>query len=140
MSETVSSHQLNLRKPYLKLIADGIKTVEVRVGYPKMRRIKAGHELTFVSGDDTVVTRVKRVTEYDSFKALLDHDRSAVPMLAAIRDNAVTVRNADEAEPTGYPTAGSASNISEVLACVTCRVVVTTTSLRSEERRVGKEC
>jgi ASC-1-like (ASCH) protein len=34
MSDTVPSHQLNLRKPYLKLIADGIKTVEVRVGYP----------------------------------------------------------------------------------------------------------
>ena len=74
MSETVSSHQLNLRKPYLTLIADGIKTVEVRVGYPKMRKIQAGHELTFVSGDDTVVTRVKRVTEYDSFEALLDHE------------------------------------------------------------------
>jgi ASC-1-like (ASCH) protein len=67
-----SREQLNLRKPYLKLIADGIKTVEVRVGYPKMHRIQAGHELTFVSGDDTVVTPAKRVTEYDSFEALLD--------------------------------------------------------------------
>lgn len=74
MSDTAPSHQLNLRKPYLKLISDGIKTVEVRVGYPKMRRIQAGHELTFASGDDTVVTRVKRVTEYDSFEALLDHE------------------------------------------------------------------
>ena len=74
MSDTAPSHQLNLRKPYLKLIADGIKTVEVRVGYPKMRRIQAGHELTFVSDDDTVVTRVKRVTEYDSFEALPDHE------------------------------------------------------------------
>jgi ASC-1-like (ASCH) protein len=74
MSESVPSYQLNLRKPYLTLIADGIKTVEVRVGYPKIRRIKAGHELTFVSGDDTVVTRVKRVTEYDSFEAMLDHE------------------------------------------------------------------
>lgn len=96
MSETVPSHQLNLRKPYLKLIADGIKTVEVRVGYPKMRRIQAGHELTFVSGDDTVVTCVKRVTEYDSFEALLDHEdtvaiggdlgESRDELLAAIRE------------------------------------------------------
>ena len=33
MSDIMPRHQLNLRKPYLKLIADGIKTVEVRVGY-----------------------------------------------------------------------------------------------------------
>jgi ASC-1-like (ASCH) protein len=78
------------------LIADGIKTVEVRVGYPKMRRIQAGHELTFVSGDDTVVTCVQRVTEYDSFEALLDHEdtgaiggdlgESRDELLAAIRE------------------------------------------------------
>lgn len=74
MSDTMPSHQLSLRKPYLKLIADGIKTVEVRVGYPKIRRIQIGHELTFASGEDTVVTRVKRVTEYDSFETLLDHE------------------------------------------------------------------
>jgi ASC-1-like (ASCH) protein len=74
MSNIVPRHELNLRKPYLKLIADSIKTVEVRVGYPKMRRIQAGHELTFISGDDSVATRVKRVTEYDSFEALLDHE------------------------------------------------------------------
>lgn len=70
MTDTAPSHQLNLRQPYLKLIAHGIKTVEVRVDCPKMRRIQAGHELIFASGDDTVVTRVKRVTEYDSFEAL----------------------------------------------------------------------
>lgn len=74
MSDAAPGHQINLRRPYLKLIAAGIKTVEVRVDYPKMRKIQAGHELTFVSGGDTVVTRVKRVTEYDSFEALLDHE------------------------------------------------------------------
>ena len=61
-----------------------------------MRRIQAGHELTFVSGDDTVVTRVQRVTEYDSFEALLDHEdtvaiggdlgESRDELLAAIRE------------------------------------------------------
>jgi ASC-1-like (ASCH) protein len=96
MSDIVPNHRLNLRKPYLKLIADGVKTVEVRVGYPKMRRIQAGHELTFVSGDDTVTTRVKRVTEYGSFEGLLDHEdaiaiggdlgESRDALLAAIRE------------------------------------------------------
>jgi ASC-1-like (ASCH) protein len=49
MSETVPRHQLTLRKPYSKFIAEGIKTVEVRVGYPKIRKIQAGHELAFVA-------------------------------------------------------------------------------------------
>jgi ASC-1-like (ASCH) protein len=91
MSDTVPSHhRLNLRKPYLKLIAEGIKTVEVRVGYPKMRKIKAGHELTFVSGDDTVITRVKRVTEYDSFEALFDHE-DAVAIGGDLGDSRTTL-------------------------------------------------
>jgi hypothetical protein len=37
LSDTVPSHQLSLRKLYLKLIADGVKTVEARVSYPEMR-------------------------------------------------------------------------------------------------------
>lgn len=96
MSDIAPTHRLNLRKPYLKLIVDGIKTVEVRVGYPKMRRIQAGHELTFISGDDTITTRVKRVTEYGSFEELLDHEdavtiggdlgESRDELLAAIRE------------------------------------------------------
>jgi ASC-1-like (ASCH) protein len=66
--------ELNIRRPYLKLITDGIKTVEVRVGYPGMRKIRAGQALTFVSGDQRVPTVVKRVTEYPSFDAMLDHE------------------------------------------------------------------
>lgn len=66
--------ELNIRRPYLQLITDGIKTVEVRVGYPGMRKIKAGQELTFVSGDLRVPTLVRRVTEYPSFDAMLDHE------------------------------------------------------------------
>jgi ASC-1-like (ASCH) protein len=41
VSYTAPSHQLNLCKPYQKLIADGAKTVEVRVGYPKMHTIES---------------------------------------------------------------------------------------------------
>lgn len=73
-SDADAPRELNLRKPYLQLIADGIKTVEVRVGYPSMRKIAAGQDLMFTSGDQTVTTRVKRVTEYPSFDAMLDHE------------------------------------------------------------------
>ncbi|MBT8224398.1 MAG: ASCH domain-containing protein [Dactylosporangium sp.] len=66
--------ELNIRKQYLQLMADGIKTVEVRVGYPRIRAIQTGQELTFVAGDQRVSTRVVRVTEYPSFEAMLDHE------------------------------------------------------------------
>jgi ASC-1-like (ASCH) protein len=39
-----------------------------------MRRIRAGQDLTFVSGEERVPTRVKRVTEYSSFTEMLDHE------------------------------------------------------------------
>lgn len=37
-------HEIGIRMPYLRLIASGIKTVEVRVGYPRMRKILVGQE------------------------------------------------------------------------------------------------
>jgi ASC-1-like (ASCH) protein len=71
---TGTKRELNIRLPYLELIAAGTKTIEVRVGYPRMRAIQAGQELTFVSGDRRVPTLVKRVTEYPSFDAMLKHE------------------------------------------------------------------
>ncbi|GAA3624353.1 hypothetical protein GCM10022419_132470 [Nonomuraea rosea] len=66
--------ELHIRKPYFDLIASGIKTVEVRVGYASMRKIQPGQELDFVSGDQRLRTRVVRVSEYASFEALLEHE------------------------------------------------------------------
>jgi ASC-1-like (ASCH) protein len=60
-----------IRRPYLDLIAEGSKTVEVRVGYPSMRRIVPGTVLGFTDGTLTVHARVTRVNEYRSFDAML---------------------------------------------------------------------
>ena len=38
--------EISIRREYLKLITDGVKTVEVRVGYPRIRWIRPGQELT----------------------------------------------------------------------------------------------
>ena len=73
-SQGQPKRELNIRAPYLELIANGTKTVEVRVGYPRMRSIQADQDLTFVSGDRRVPTRVRRVAEYPSFDAMLDHE------------------------------------------------------------------
>ncbi|MFJ9926996.1 ASC-1 homology (ASCH) domain-containing protein [Streptomyces misionensis] len=67
----MAEHTLNIRKPYFDLIADGMKTIEVRIGYPKIRKISAGDTLRISCGDDTLTRRVTQVSEYESFQAML---------------------------------------------------------------------
>ncbi len=96
MPDSEPKREISIRGEYLKLITDGVKTVEVRVGYPRMRTIRPGQELTFVSGDQRVPTTVRRVTEYPSFEEMLDREdarsiggdlgESREALLAVIRD------------------------------------------------------
>ncbi|MEU8785957.1 ASCH domain-containing protein [Streptomyces sp. NPDC048637] len=90
-----AEYSLNIRKPYFDLIAAGAKTIEVRVGYPKIRKIAAGDTLRISCGDDTLTTRITQVNEYESFKAMLGaEDPAAIggpdmthdELVAAIRD------------------------------------------------------
>ncbi|MBT2385271.1 ASCH domain-containing protein [Streptomyces sp. ISL-11] len=67
---------INIRKPYLELIASGRKTIEVRVGYPSMRKLAPGQVLRFASGDASVRTRVTKVNRYPSFEAMLDAENN----------------------------------------------------------------
>lgn len=86
---------INIRKPYFDLIASGTKTVEVRVGYPSMRKITAGQVLRFACGDASLRARVTEVIVYPSFEAMVDaEDNTAIggegmtreELLAACRD------------------------------------------------------
>ncbi|MFF2117000.1 ASCH domain-containing protein [Kitasatospora sp. NPDC058184] len=63
---------IRIRRPYLDLISAGTKTIEVRVGYPSMRRIHPGQTLVFESGDAHCRTIVTSVAEYPDFDAMLD--------------------------------------------------------------------
>jgi ASC-1-like (ASCH) protein len=78
---------VSIRRPYLDLIAAGSKTIEVRVGYPSMRRIAPGQVLRFRSGEAGVAARVVAVKEYESFEALLDaEDNEAIGAQGMTRD------------------------------------------------------
>lgn len=88
-------HVLNIRKPYFDLIATGVKTIEVRVGYPKIRKIAAGDLLRFTCRDESLTTHVTGVKEYESFKAMLGAENAVSiggpdmthdELIAAIRD------------------------------------------------------
>ncbi|WP_330347757.1 ASCH domain-containing protein [Streptomyces sp. NBC_00582] len=90
-----AEHSLTIRKPYFDLIASGAKTIEVRVGYPKIRKINAGDTLRITCADEFLNARVTAVEEYESFAAMLDaEDPAAIggpnmshdQLVAAIRD------------------------------------------------------
>ncbi|MEO3862663.1 ASCH domain-containing protein [Acrocarpospora sp. B8E8] len=66
------AREMNLYRRYFDLVADGSKTIEVRVQYPNLRRLAAGDYIRFVCGRDDALTRVKRVARYGSFEELLD--------------------------------------------------------------------
>jgi ASC-1-like (ASCH) protein len=73
----VRAREMNLYRRYFDLVAAGRKTIEVRVQYPNLRRLKAGDHIRFVCGRDDVLTRVKRVAKYDSFEKMLDSEGPA---------------------------------------------------------------
>ena len=63
-----------IREEYLKEILEGQKTIEIRVGYSNIRRLKDGDELCL---NDKYFYRIRRITHYTSFYELLQHEDSA---------------------------------------------------------------
>ncbi|MFR9725433.1 ASCH domain-containing protein [Streptomyces sp. MS19] len=70
-------HLLSIRKVWFDLVGRGLKTVEVRVGHPKIRRIAPGDLLYLTADHATRRTRVVRVAAYASFAELLDAEDPA---------------------------------------------------------------
>jgi ASC-1-like (ASCH) protein len=68
----VRAREMNLYRRYFDLVADGSKTIEVRVQYPNLRNLAAGDHIRFVCGKDECLTRVVRVARYASFELMID--------------------------------------------------------------------
>ncbi|WP_405955774.1 ASCH domain-containing protein [Streptomyces phaeochromogenes] len=80
MTETAARvRELNLYRRYFDLVAAGEKTTEVRVKYPHLADLAAGDVIRFrIKGtDETCKVRVRQVTEYPDFEALLDGEGPA---------------------------------------------------------------
>ena len=79
-----------IRDEYLHEILRGAKTVEVRVGYPNIVRLRPGDELRL---NDRYLVRIRRIARYPGFEALLAAEDpqtiaphlSAEELLAALR-------------------------------------------------------
>lgn len=76
---TARVRELNLYRQYFDLVAAGTKTIEVRVKYPHLADLAAGDVIRFrVKGAaQTCEVKVRRVTAYPDFEALLDSEGPA---------------------------------------------------------------
>ncbi|HXL94350.1 MAG TPA: ASCH domain-containing protein [Streptosporangiaceae bacterium] len=82
----VRAREMNLYRRYFDMVADGTKTIEVRVQYPNLRRLKAGDYIWFVCGRDDALTRVRRVACCSSFDEMLDTEEPEKVNPASPRD------------------------------------------------------
>ena len=56
------------------MIESGEKTIEIRVGYSSMKKIKAGDTIRFLVGKRSCDRRVVRVSIYASFDEMMKHE------------------------------------------------------------------
>ncbi|MEU6480580.1 ASCH domain-containing protein [Streptomyces sp. NPDC047017] len=88
MTGSPAERELHLYRRYFDLVASGAKTVEVRVKYPRLADLAAGDILRFrIRGTEEICeVKVKRVTGYPYFEALLDGEGAADVNPTATRD------------------------------------------------------
>ncbi|WP_405021147.1 ASCH domain-containing protein [Kitasatospora sp. NBC_00070] len=84
-------HDLHLLPQYFDLVADGTKTIEVRVATPRKLTIRHGDLLRFTTDETThIEVRVTRATRYDSFSELLAAE--PLPAVNRLTDQAGALR------------------------------------------------
>ncbi|MFF2546912.1 ASCH domain-containing protein [Kitasatospora sp. NPDC058063] len=62
-------------RQYFDLIASGEKTVEVRVAYESMERIRVGGRINFTCRESSCLTRVTRIGKYRTFEEMFGTER-----------------------------------------------------------------
>jgi len=75
--------KMRIKRPYFDAIMSGKKTLEVRVGYNSIKRLKAGELLQLETGHTSGVVRIKSIRVYDSFADMLSSEswREIVPQV-----------------------------------------------------------
>lgn len=63
--------KMRIKKPYFDAIMEGRKTLEVRVGYNSIKRLKAGGLLQLETGHTSGVVRIKSIRIYNNFADML---------------------------------------------------------------------
>ncbi len=68
------TRSLRIQGRYLDMIKSGKKTLEIRVAYDHIKRIKRDDQIRLISGSDQVFCRVCDVRRYQSFDQMLKHE------------------------------------------------------------------
>ncbi|QCT40073.1 GNAT family N-acetyltransferase [Candidatus Saccharibacteria bacterium oral taxon 955] len=71
MKKRSPARKMRIKRPYYDAIMSGRKTLEVRVGYDSIRRLKSGELLQLETGHTSGVVRIKSIRIYDSFVDML---------------------------------------------------------------------
>lgn len=66
------NRNMRVKGPLLQQIKDGVKTLEVRVGYPNITQIRAGDHIDMMSERLSCTVRVKEVRCYQTFSAMFE--------------------------------------------------------------------
>ena len=66
--------QMRLKNKYLDMMRTGAKSLEVRVAYDSVKKIKVGDTIAFLSREDRLVRSVKAVRCYPNFNEMLDSE------------------------------------------------------------------
>jgi ASC-1-like (ASCH) protein/ribosomal protein S18 acetylase RimI-like enzyme len=69
--EGANVRKMRIKKPYFDAIMEGRKTLEVRVGYNSIKRLKAGGLLQLETGHTSGVVRIRAIRIYDNFADML---------------------------------------------------------------------
>lgn len=72
----VKNYNWRIKRDYYNLINKGVKTLEVRVGYPDIKRVQKGDTITFKDCSN-IKFEVVRVTRYEDFPEMLDSEDSS---------------------------------------------------------------
>ncbi len=81
--EGATVRKMRIKRPYFDAIMSGRKTLEVRVGYDNIKRLKAGELLQLETGHTSGVVRIKSICVYDNFADMLAAEpwREIVPQV-----------------------------------------------------------
>ncbi len=87
--------KLRIKRPYYDAIMSGHKTLEVRVGYDNIKRLKAGELLQLETGQTSAVVRIKAVRVYKDFADMVATEpwQEIVPQVTSESEALVLLRN-----------------------------------------------
>ena len=69
--QAAPARKMRIKKPYYDAIMSGRKTLEVRVGYGSIKRLRAGELLQLETSHESGAVRIKSIRIYDNFAKML---------------------------------------------------------------------